>query len=79
MNILANSKSPISLMEIGLFAKEGKLMVFCPKTFYRYDNVRVVCNRYNVPLYATNNIPFITEKVSDYIGYKKEGVEYELK
>lgn len=79
MNILANSKSPISLMEIGLFAKEGKLMVFCPKTFYRYDNVRVVCNRYNVPLYATNNIPFIAEKVSDYIGYKKEGVEYELK
>ena len=79
MNILADSKSPISLMEIGLYAKEGKLMVFCPKTFYRYDNVRVVCNRYNVPLYTTNNIPFIAEMVCDYIGYKRGGIEYELK
>lgn len=72
MNILADSKSPISLMELGLFAKEGRLIVFCPKTFYRYDNVRVVCKRYNVPLFTTNNIPYIAEKVCNYIGIDEE-------
>ena len=67
MNLLENSKSPISLMEIGLFASRGKLMVFCPKGFYRYDNVRIVCERYDIPLYATNNIDFIAEKVIEYV------------
>ena len=72
MNILANSKSPISLMELGLFAKEGRLMVFCPKTFYRYDNVRNVCRRYGVPLHTTNNISYIAEKVCNCIGIDEE-------
>lgn len=66
MNILGNSKSPISLMEIGLFAKENKLLVFCPKEFYRYDNVRIVCNKYNIPLFETNDITFIKDKVLEY-------------
>ena len=72
MNILANSKSPISLMELGLFAREGRLMVFCPKTFYRYDNVRNVCKRYEVPLHTTNNIPYIAERVCKCIGIDEE-------
>jgi hypothetical protein len=66
MNILGNSKSPISLMEIGLFARENKLLVFCPKDFYRYDNVRVVCGSYGVPLFETNDIDFIKERVLNY-------------
>ena len=72
MNILANSKSPISLMELGLFAREGRLMVFCPKTFYRYDNVRNVCKRYGVPLHTTNNIPYVAERVCKRIGIDEE-------
>ena len=72
MNILADSKSPISLMELGLFAKEGKLMVFCPKSFYRYDNVMMVCKRYDIPLFTTNNISYIAEKVCNYIGIDEE-------
>ena len=66
MNILGNSKSPISLMEIGLFARENKLLVFCPKDFYRYDNVRVVCGSYGVQLFETNDIDFIKERVLNY-------------
>lgn len=50
MNILGNSKSPISLLELGLFAKSGKLEVICPEEFYRYDNVRIVCERNGIPL-----------------------------
>jgi hypothetical protein len=45
------SKSPISLLEMGLHAKEGKLVVYCPDKFYRSGNVQIVCDRYNIPLY----------------------------
>jgi hypothetical protein len=51
MCLLDNSKSPISLLELGLYAQSGKLLVFCNKTFYRYDNVRLTCQKYNIPLY----------------------------
>ena len=74
MNILPKSKSPISLMEIGLFAKEHKLMVFCNENFYRFDNVRVVCERYNVPLYTTNDILVIRNKVLEYANKEAEHV-----
>ena len=51
MCLLDNSKSPISLLELGLYAQSGKLMVFCNKAFYKYDNVRLTCQKYNIPLY----------------------------
>jgi len=53
MNILPNSKSPITLLELGLFAKSGKLRVICPKEFYRSGNVHMICYRNNIPLYDT--------------------------
>lgn len=53
MNILAGSKSPITLLEMGLFMRSGKLRVICEPGFYRYDNVRLTCARYSVPLYHT--------------------------
>ncbi len=53
MYILGNSKSPISLLEIGLHARSGKLHVICEEDFYRHDNVRITCHRYGVPLYST--------------------------
>lgn len=49
------SKSPISLLEMGLHAKEGKLVVYCPDNFYRSGNVQIVCDRYNIPLYKDLN------------------------
>ena len=51
VNILASSKSPITLLEMGLFMRSGKLRVICEPGFYRYDNVRLTCARYGVPLY----------------------------
>ncbi len=53
MNILGTSKSPISLLELGLFAHSKKIAVVCDSTFYRYDNVRITCKRYGIPLYKT--------------------------
>ncbi len=43
-----STKSPISLLELGLFAKSGKLVVCCPDGFWRKGNVAIVCERYNV-------------------------------
>lgn len=45
------TKSPISLLELGLFATSGKLLVCCPKGFWRRGNVDIVCNKYYVPLF----------------------------
>jgi hypothetical protein len=43
--------SPISLLEFGLYAKTGKLVVVCPDGFWRQGNVEVVCKRYNIPFF----------------------------
>lgn len=51
MNLLGDSKSPISLLELGMYAKSGKLIISCPKEFYRYGNIQVVCQKYNIPLF----------------------------
>ena len=51
MNILPESKSPVSLLELGIYASSGKLIVCCPDEFYRSGNVHIVCRRYNIPLF----------------------------
>lgn len=42
------TKSPISLLELGLFAETGKLIVCCPDGFWRKGNVDIVCERYGI-------------------------------
>lgn len=46
------TKAPITLLELGLFARTGKLIVCCPDGYWRKGNVEVVCARYGVPLVA---------------------------
>lgn len=43
--------SPISLMELGLHAATGKVIVFCPPEFERKGNVDIVCQQYGVPVH----------------------------
>jgi len=45
-----NTKSPITLMELGLYATSGKVIVCCPDGFWRKGNVEIVCQRHNVTL-----------------------------
>lgn len=45
------TKSPISLLELGLHAHSKKLYVICPDGFYRKGNVESVCYTYDIPLY----------------------------
>lgn len=51
MYIIGTSKSPISLLEMGIHIKDSKLIVVCEPEFYRYDNVRITCEYYNAELY----------------------------
>lgn len=45
-------QAPISLLELGLHAQEGKVVVYCPKGYWRKGNVEVVCKRFGIPLYG---------------------------
>jgi Nucleoside 2-deoxyribosyltransferase like len=44
------TRAPITLLELGLHARGGKLVVGCPDGFWRKGNVEVVCARFGVPL-----------------------------
>lgn len=44
------TKAPITLLELGLCARGGRLVVCCPKGYWRRGNVEIVCQRYGVPL-----------------------------
>jgi hypothetical protein len=52
MWFVPETKSPITLLELGLHARSGKLVVGCPDGFWRRGNIEVVCARYSVPLVA---------------------------
>lgn len=52
MYIDPTTKSPISLLELGMFANSGKMIVCCPEGFYRRGNIEVVCQKFNVPLFT---------------------------
>ena len=43
------TKSPISLLELGLRARSGRAIVCCPEGFWRRGNVEIVCERYGIP------------------------------
>ena len=42
------TKAPITLLELGLHARSGKLVVCCPDGFWRKGNVDIVCARHGI-------------------------------
>lgn len=67
MNILGSSKSPVTLLEMGLYIKSGKLLVACEPDYYRHSNVRITCAKYNVPLYDSLSTLISEEFGMDYV------------
>jgi len=63
MVLLNDSKSPISLLELGLYAKSNKLIVFCTPNFYRWNNVKLTCEKYNIELVQDLNPLIIVNKI----------------
>jgi hypothetical protein len=45
-----DTKAPVTLLELGLFARSGKVIVGCPDGFWRKGNVEIVCARYGAKL-----------------------------
>jgi hypothetical protein len=45
----AGTVSPVSLLELGLYARSGKILVVCENGFHRKGNVDIVCERYKIP------------------------------
>lgn len=46
MYIQPNTLSPISMLELGLYANTNKLVVCCPDGFWRKGNIDIVCDHY---------------------------------
>ena len=51
MYFAPQSQSPISLLELGLYAKNKKLLVVCPEGFWRKGNVDIVCEKYKIEMF----------------------------
>jgi hypothetical protein len=45
-----DTRAPVTLLELGLHARGGKLVVGCPDGYWRKGNVEVVCARFAVSL-----------------------------
>lgn len=56
------TQSPITLLELGLFAKTDKMIVCCPEGFWRKGNVDIVCDMYGVKQVETIENLIITIK-----------------
>ncbi len=48
-----DTKSPITLLELGLHATNDKLIVVCPDGYWRKGNVQIVCNENNIICFDT--------------------------
>lgn len=46
----AEAKAPVSLLELGLGARSGKMVVVCPKGFWKRGNMQIVCQRFGIEL-----------------------------
>lgn len=48
-----STMSPITLLELGLYADSHKLHVCCPDGFWRKGNVEIICRENTIPMYET--------------------------
>jgi hypothetical protein len=47
------TRAPVSLLELGLFARTKRMVVCCPDGYWRKGNVEIVCERYGVDAVQT--------------------------
>src|SRR3954468_23075688 len=48
MYFAPTTKAPVNILDLGLCARDGRLVVCCPEGFWRRGNVEVVCRRYGI-------------------------------
>jgi hypothetical protein len=61
------SLAPVSLLELGMYAGTGKVVVCCPEGFYKRGNVQIVCARYGIPLVGSKEefVKIVREKLKE--------------
>ena len=64
--ITADSKAPITLLELGLHARQPNLIVCCEEGFWRKGNVDIVCERYGIK--QVENFDGLVELIQAHIG-----------
>lgn len=47
-----NTKSPVTMLELGLYATSSKIVVYCPEPFWRKGNIDIVGQRYGFPVHT---------------------------
>lgn len=77
MNLEPNTISPISLLELGAYSNDGKMMVCCPKEFFRSGNVEIFCDYHLIRFYnnlddAIDNLEQMVIRVINERGLKNE-------
>ena len=75
-----DTKSPITLLELGQYGNSESTVVCCPKEFWRYGNVKMLCDRYDIELVETyeDMLQFLDEglkAVQDYEARYEELVQ----
>jgi len=71
MYLAPGTQSPISLLELGLYAASGKLIVCCPEGFWRKGNVDIVCQVYGVE--QAKSLDDLVDRVKARLGMQEEG------
>ncbi|KAH8752051.1 hypothetical protein F5883DRAFT_527723 [Diaporthe sp. PMI_573] len=65
----ADSKAPVSLLELGLCARSGKAVVGCEPGYWKRGNVQAVCRRYGVPL--ADSLDGLADMAAEKLGRSK--------
>lgn len=51
LNFLPDSLSPISMVELGMYIASKKLIVVCPKEFYKWRYIDTLCKEHNTLIF----------------------------
>lgn len=63
MYLAPGSQAPVSLLELGLHAGSGKVLLACPDGFWRKGNVDIVAQRYGIARY--DSLPALAQAVRE--------------
>lgn len=64
---ISSTKSPISLLELGLFGRTKNLVVCCEEGYWRQGNVDIVCHEYGIQQRSTlqEATEFVREQLTE--------------
>jgi hypothetical protein len=61
-------ETPITLLELGMYAASRKAVVCCPEGFYKRGNVQMVCERYGIEMVGG------LEELEEVVGRRMRGL-----